>query len=386
MPALARSLRCAAALFSAFAMCFVGPVLGSAGGPPPAPAAVTVSQAAALSSPQTVELDSGGELRVISFPDAIVSSVVVAKPWILARPIIQAHDVILQANASSGDMQLIIYADGAGTLWNVVIGPHKPAPARILVSSIPADPATPMNAPTAGRSTGPGTLSGARSGSKLTAFLGSLDPEQRAPFDAWQRDPTMERLAAFLITISTSQRAEFQALASAGQVSVPQAIAAPTLVQRTTVLSPQDGAREPSTATAPPLVPPLAGPPPLQTAALYVYQNNVPKGLTVTATADPAGEAVAVRYAIHNGLPVWLQRARASATDGRGAHVDVPLGGPSEVAPGGDTHGTLMVPASALPVTIAWTWAKAAASRLPLIGVEFRTEQDMIRFYLLVTP
>jgi hypothetical protein len=60
--------------------------------------------------------------------------------------------------------------------------------------------------------------------------------------------------------------------------------------------------------------------------------------------------------------------------------------GPRAVAPGADARGTAAIPASAMPVTLHWTWIKVAAQRIPLLGIERRAAQGTIGFYVLVTP
>jgi hypothetical protein len=356
-----------------------GPALAES--PPPA---VTVPEASVLSSPYTVELAPGGELRVLSFPDALVSSVVVAKPWLLTV-LVQGHDVVLQAKASSGETQVIAYAGGAGTLWNVVIAPHKPVASRIVVSAPPREAAGASPAHAAQAGAGSASPGSPPMSSPLAAFVAALRPEQRDAFDAWQRQPTMERLSAFLATLDTTQRAEFTKLAGAGDVSVPRAQAAPRVVETMTVIhaSPEP----PAQAGQAPVPPAAAGRhgAPVDGQALYVYPTDVPAGVTVTAQAEQAGSGLIVRYAIHNGLGVWLQDGRVSASDGHGTAVALKDDGPHAVAPGADARGTVNIAASAMPVTLRWTWTKVAAQRIPLLGIEQRVEQGTAAFYVLVT-
>jgi len=80
MKEAAWALRIAAAAAAISALPMAAPFAAVAADPAlGAPPAVTVPEASVLSSPYTVELAPTGELRVISFPDALVSSVVVAK-------------------------------------------------------------------------------------------------------------------------------------------------------------------------------------------------------------------------------------------------------------------------------------------------------------------
>ncbi len=379
------ALRIAAAVVVSQAVSVMAPFIAVAAGPAPdVPPALTVPEASVLSSPYTVELAPGGELRVLSFPDALVSSVVVAKPWLLTV-LVQGRDVVLQAKASSGSTQVIAYAGGAGTLWNVVIAPHKPVASRIVVSaSLPeAAGSSPPRAAQAG--TGPTSPGSPPMSSPLAAFVAALRPEQKAAFDAWQRQPTMERLSAFLATLDTTQRAEFTKLAGAGDVSVPRAQAVPRVVETVTVIHPStEPSAQADRAPAPPAAAGRQGAP-VDGPALYAYPTDVPSGVTVTARAGQAGSGLIVRYAIHNGLGVWLQDGRVSASDGHGAAVALKDDGPHAVAPGADARGTVNIAASALPVTLHWTWVKVAAQRIPLLGIERRVEQGAAEFYVLVT-
>jgi hypothetical protein len=357
---------------------------GVAGPAPSVPPALTVPEASVLSSPYKVELAANGELRVLSFPDALVSSVVVAKPWLLTV-LVQGHDVVLQAKATSGETQVIAYAGGAGTLWNVVIAPHKPVASRIVVSASPPEAAGSSPPRAAQAVTGPASPGSPPMSSPLGAFVAALRPEQKAAFDAWQRQPTMERLTAFLATLDTTQRAEFTKLAGAGDVSVPRAQAAPRVVETMTVIhaSPEPPAQA-GQAPVPPAAARQQGAP-VDGQSLYVYPTDVPAGITVTAQAEQAGSGLIVRYAIHDGLGVWLQDGRVSASDGHGTAVALKDDGPHAVAPGADARGTVNIAASAMPVTLRWTWTKVAAQRIPLLGIEQRVEQGTAAFYVLVT-
>jgi hypothetical protein len=358
------ALRAAVAVALAPAVLIAGPFLAASDVASAAPAAVTVPEASVLSSPYTVELAPGGELRVLSFPDALVSSVVVAKPWLLTV-LVQGHDVVLQAKASSGETQVIAYAGGAGTLWNVVIAPHKPVASRIVVSASPREAAVASPPSAAQAGTGPASPESPPMSSGLAAFVAALRPEQRAAFDAWQRQPTMERLSDFLAMLGTTQRAEFERLVGAGVVTVPRAQAAPRVVETTTVIhATPPGGQEPGAPAVPRAAPGMP--------ALYAYPADVPRGLAVTARAEPAGSGLVVRYTIHNGLGVRLDGGRVAAADGHGAAVSAADDGPREVAPGADASGAVSVPASALPLTLHWTWARAAG-------------QGTAEFYVLVT-
>jgi len=375
--AAAAGCACAAALAVAP---MAGPLAAAA------PPAVTVSEASLVSSPYRVDLDPNGELRVLSFPDALVSSVVVAKPWLLTV-LVQGHDVVLQAKATSGETQLIAYADRAGTLWSVVIGTHPPVASRIVVSHASRGSVEPAPAarPSAQQPVAPGQ---ARVPSKFAAFVAALRADQRTAFDVWQRDPTTEKLSAFLVLLDATQRGRFEQLVGAGDVAVPQAIAAPRLIQTTTVVATLPAGLPPQTAAGPAPTGPgqratnAAG----ADAGLYAYPAGVPAGVTVTASADRTGDMVTLRYTIHNGLPVWLRDGRVSARDGHGASVAFKDDGPHAIAPGAEAHGSVTTTVSALPVTIGWTWTKATTQRIPLIGLDRRIEQGVARFYVVVTP
>lgn len=346
-----------------------------------APSAVTVAEASVLSSPYTVELAPDGELRVLSFPDALVSSVVVAKPWLITA-LVQGHDVVLQAKASNGETQAIVYANAAGTLWNIVIAPHKPVASRIVIAASSEESALPPSSPR--------PIGGARSASptpqrmnpKLAAFAEALSADQRVAFEAWQRDPTAEKLTAFLAVLDTTRRAEFERLISAGAVAVSAAIVAPRLVETTTII-PAPG--QPASRTVPPSNV-TSGFVPMPGATLYAYPTGVPTGIALTTAAERAGDSVVVRYTIHNGLPVSLQNGTVSAVDGHGAGVVLKNDGPSTVAPGTEVRGSISVPAFALPVTLHWTWTRAAVQRVPLVGIQVHEEQGTAGFYILVAP
>ncbi|SRR5579884_450290 len=369
MKEAAWALRIAAAAAAISALPMAAPFAAVAADPAlGAPPAVTVPEASVLSSPYTVELAPTGELRVISFPDALVSSVVVAKPWLLTV-LVQGHDAVLQAKASGGETQVIVYAGGAGTLWNVVIAPHKPAASRIVVSAAPREAASPAPGLPARPGTGQAAPAVPRA---LAAFAGTLGPQQRAAFEAWRRDPTMKRLSDFLAALDATQRAEFERLVGAGDVTLPGAQAAPRVVETTTVIrapaEPQraaDGASATAAAPGGQEAPRAAQP-------LYAYPEDVPSGITVAAQAEQAGSGIVVRYAIHNGLGVGLERVRVAAVDGHGTEAVAADSGPRAVAPGADARGAVSVAASALPVTLRWTWGKASKA-------------GAAEFYVLVT-
>jgi len=353
--------------------------------------AVTVPEASVLSSPYTVELAPGGELRILSFPDALVSSVVVAKPW-LVTVLVQGHDVVLQAKATSGETQVIVYEAGAGTLWNIVIAPHKAMASRIIVSASTEEPAGGSTAPQQQAGTPPTSSASARIAPGLSTFVASLNPDQRAGYDTWQRQPTMEHLSNFLAMLDTTQRGEFEKLVAAGNVTVPQSIAAPSVVETTTVLqaSPAMPARgQPQTpASAAPVqsgTPGTQDAPVADASSLYAYPTDVPQGITVTAQVEQGGDSMVVRYTIHNSLRMWLQDGGVSATDGHGAAVTLKNDGPHAVAPGADASGTMMVAASTLPVTLHWTWAETAAQRASLFGIARQVSQGTAEFYIQVT-
>lgn len=176
-----------------------------------APSTVTVAEASVLSSPYTVELAPDGELRVLSFPDALVSSMVVAKPWLITA-LVQGHDVVIQAKASSGETQAIVYANGAGTLWNIVIAPHKPVASRIVIAALSEEAAAPPSTARAVGGARPISPTPQRMNPKLAAFAAALNADQRVAFQTWQHAPTAEKLTAFLTLLDTTQRAEFERL------------------------------------------------------------------------------------------------------------------------------------------------------------------------------
>src|SRR5579884_3057498 len=353
MKEAAWALRIAAAAAAISALPMAAPFAAVAADPAlGAPPAVTVPEASVLSSPYTVELAPTGELRVISFPDALVSSVVVAKPWLLTV-LVQGHDAVLQAKASGGETQVIVYAGGADTLWNVVIAPHKPAASRIVVSAAPREAASPAPGLPARPGTGQAAPAVPRA---LAAFAGTLGPQQRAAFEAWRRDPTMKRLSDFLAALDATQRAEFERLVGAGDVTLPGAQAAQRAADGASATAAAPGGQEAPRAAQP----------------LYAYPEDVPSGITVAAQAEQAGSGIVVRYAIHNGLGVGLERVRVAAVDGHGTEAVAADSGPRAVAPGADARGAVSVAASALPVTLRWTWGKASKA-------------GAAEFYVLVT-
>lgn len=218
---------------------------------------------------------------------------------------------------------------------------------------------------------------------KLAAFAGRLKADQRIALEAWQREPTAERLTAFLALLDTTQRAEFESLVSAGAVALFAAIAPPPRLVETTTVIP---ARGQSASTTVPPSNAASGFVSTPGTTLYAYPTGVPTGIALTAAAEQAGDSVAVRYTIRNGLSMLLQNGTVSAVDGHGAGVAVKNDGPNTVAPGTQAHGIITVAAIALPVTLRWTWTKAAVQRVPLIGIQVHEEQGTAGFHILVTP
>jgi hypothetical protein len=334
-----------AALMAAAALApLAGPVAFALGAQGEPPAAVTVPRDAVLSSPYTVQLAPTGELRVLTFPDALVSSVVVAKPWLLTV-VVQGHDVVLQAKASSGTTQLIVYAGGVGTLWTVAIGPHGPAAARIIVAEGHA-PESAAGAPRRAASESP---AGPPMPPRLKAFVDGLSADQRAAFQAWQAQPTMEKLSDFLALLDTTQRSQFEALVAAGQVTAPRAEPAPRIVETTTVLRaetppPAGGGPQRAAGAAP------SGP----GSALVATAQRVPQGLAVTASAERSRDGIVVRYTVTSqagALPRWTA---ISAVDGTGAARDVSAAAP-QASGQGSVSGTVTAHGSApLPLTLVW--------------------------------
>jgi hypothetical protein len=335
-----------------------------------APPALSVPQEDVESSPYDVPLAPTGELRILSFESGLVTSVVVAKPWLLAV-LVQGHDVILQAKASSGQTQLIAYVDGVGTLWTVTIAPHGALAVRILVLATrengegrTSDPKGAAPAPL------PGGSAPARTQAELAAFLETLTPSQRAGFADWQRNPTMEKLASWLATLSPEQRARFNALVIGGAIQVPaHAGTAPPLVDTTTVLhagndgaAPGQGGTHPATQLAPAAndASGIEVPPP-QARPVHVTVTGVPSGISVDATGTQEGQTITVRYAVHNNTTFAFASKGISATDSAGKAITLAAGEempqPALIPPGHTGTGQVTIPETGLPVRIRWRWA-----------------------------
>lgn len=174
----------------------------------------------------------------------------------------------------------------------------------------------------------------------------------------------------------------YGALVGAGAVAVFAAIAEPRLVETTTVIPTQ---RQLASTTAPPSNV-ASGFVPAPGVTLYAYPTGVPTGITVTATAEQARDFVVLRYTIHNGLSTSLQNGTVRAVDGHGTGVVLKNDGPGAVAPGTGVHGSITVPALALPVTFHWTWTRAVVQRVPLVGIQVHEEQGTAGYYILVAP
>jgi len=137
---------------------------------------LVVSQEAVTAKPYDLVLAPDGEFRILHFDAGLVGSVLVAKPWLLTV-LIQGSDVVLQAKATSGATQLVVYVGDTGTLWQVAIAAHGPAPTRIVVAAPgeeptatpPSSSSQPIQAATPERAQDP----------RLTAFLQTLSSEQR---------------------------------------------------------------------------------------------------------------------------------------------------------------------------------------------------------------
>jgi len=373
-------------------MCLV-PAMAGLGAPAMAlgGAPTTVlSQATLTTTPYELQLAPDGELRVLSFDTGFVNAAVVAKPWLLTV-LVQGHDVILQAKASTGDTQLIVYVGGIGTLWHVTVTKHGPVAARIEISAdqpAQAGPGAPEGADHPVMAAGPAPASAAVAPSgMLRSFVYALSPAQRAQFQAWQADPTMERLAGWLETLSPGQRARFDELVRSGAVTLPQATTrapGPALVDTTTVIhgtpaapsTPAESAQPPAAAPASaPSVPPApAGPVAEQAMPVAVTVSDPPSGMTWQVSAVKAGDTVTVTYAIQNlsstaipGRSLVVTTASGKPVDA--THVDASgrsLAQVSTLAPGQRVAGRVTFAAATLPARIEWQYGGAFNSLIRL--------------------
>jgi len=384
-----------------------GPTLGNtvtalpaAWAAPAAPAAptaqATVSQDAVATKPCDLGLAPDGEFRVLHFNAGLVSSVLVAKPWLVAV-MIEGNDVVLQAKGTSGTTQLVAYVGDTGTLWQVTIASHVAAPMRIVVLApgetqaaavTPPAPATPGHA---------GHPVARPQDPRLTAFLTTLTPAQRAGFDAWRRDPQATVLAEWLARLSAEQQAAFDALVQTQAIMIstplgPQAgHPAPPLVDTTTVIGQPGaltaaGALPATNAPQPPVAQPAPAAPPMPQAqpALYADAQNVPSGMTVTVTAAQTGDAVEVRYAIHNGLGVTLANPHVVAMDGQG-HAVTLAGAPSRaIAPGKDASGVVVAHTTLFPMVVRWAWDTQGTETVVIIP--HTISHGTAQFDVVVTP
>ena len=275
---------------------------------PASPPAV-VSQAAVTATPYDLPLAPNGELRVLSFDTGFVSSVVVAKPW-LFTVLVQGRDVILQAKASSGDAQMIVYVGGTSTMWHVRIAAHGPAPARLEITAGDPESRTPTSAGGAPSRPGPAAGAPAAPSATLQAFLDTLTPAQRTGYQAWQHDPTMDNLSRWLAALTPEQQLRFNDLVTTGAISLPptpnQASAA-ALVDTTTVIhptpapAPTPGQGMPAVAPAtPPATPAPAARPALTGLILPIALSAPPSGMSLEAIARRTGDSVTVQYTIEN--------------------------------------------------------------------------------------
>ena len=335
---------------------------------------VTVGQDTVTSTPYHLTLSPNGEFRVIHFDAGLVSSVLVAKPWLLTV-LIQGNDVVLQSKATSGDTQLVVYVGAVGTLWHVTIGPHGAVATRILVRAPGAEPVT-MSAPTPPQPTAravPTQRPTLGPNPQLTAFLGTLSAAQRAGWDAWQKSPSGIGLTDWVTGLSPAQQAAFNTLVQEGIVTVPSILgvqpgvpAIPPMVDTTTVLGQQAAptTQPTTTAPAPTAVASTLGPVVDEaTSVSGVAVTGAPEGILVTATAVPAVKGIEVHYTIHNGLAVDLGNAEVTATDGPG-HDATMAGIPTrKIAAGQDFSGTVIVQTTHLPIALKWTLARWAHAK-----------------------
>lgn len=309
----------------------------------PAPVAVPESQVA--STPYPIPLAPDGELRILHFETGLVSSVLVGQPW-LVTVIIQGSDVILQARASSGSTPVVVYVGAVATLWQVTIGPHRPANPKITVTAgRPSGPESGAQASPAGTTAGRSP--------RLEAFLASLSADQRQLFDAWERAPTADALAEFLASLRPEQRAEFDALVQARLIVVRQGPAVsplPPLVDRTTVIHAGPGS---GSGGAPPA---RVGPRP-GGAAFSASVRSAPEGVRVTAGATRSGDALVVTYSIENRRSEPVAVSRVLAVDAAGHDLGPTVVGDTRIDPGAAGAGSVTIARPAGPVTITIEFA-----------------------------
>lgn len=310
-----------------------------------------VGQDDVATRPYGLTIDPDGEFKVLHFDAGLVSSVLVAKPYLLTV-VIQGSDVILQAKASSGSTQVIAYIGGTGTLWQVTIAPHGPAPTKIIVRA-PGDPTREPRTPPRSAS-GPGPQVDPR----LAAFLQSLGPDQQRGFGAWRRDPRAAVLAEWLAGLTPEQRAAFDSLVQAGAVTIrsplagPAAPEAPPLVDTTTTVVP---GRMPAASSPAPRSP---GEQSAVPDALRVVAVHVPDGVALEASASRDGDMVRVTYTVRTSRAGALAHEHVTATDGRGHDSPVTWMRHAEpVASLGEASGAFSVRAGTFPVVITWTWS-----------------------------
>ncbi|HLJ58893.1 MAG TPA: hypothetical protein VKZ50_04090 [bacterium] len=357
---------------------------------------ITVNQDTVTSTPYDLTLSPNGEFRVIHFDAGLVSSVLVAKPWLLTV-LIQGNDVVLQSKATSGDTQLVVYVGAVGTLWHVTIGAHGAVATRILVRAPGAEPVT-MSTPTPPQPTTVAVTTQRPTigpNPQLTAFLSTLSAAQRAGWNAWQKSPSGTGLADWVAGLSPAQQTAFNTLVQEGIVTVPSILGAqpgvpaiPPMVDTTTVLG-QQPTMAPTIppATAVPVRPMVAGasdPVGNQTAPVSgVVVTGAPEGVLVTATAAPTAKGIEVRYTIHNGLTVDLGNAEVTATDGVGHDATVAGIPTRKIAAGQDFSGTVIVQATHSPITLKWTWGRWAHAKTWF--VTYSLPNGMIHFTLTVS-
>jgi hypothetical protein len=338
------ALRSLALLAAAAAALQAAPAASAAPGQPdpPPPRAVTVPESSVLEAPYTLRVAPGGEIRIITFPDSLVSAAVVARPWLLTV-IIQGHDAIVQARASSGETQLVVYAGGSGTLWRVVIAPHPPLPDRVIVARdedaaalrAPAPRQAPPSAEAprapSGRGAGAASPPGAEAPAPRTldAFAASLSPAQRLALDAWRASPTADNLSRFLALLSPAQKAAFDRLVRSGAVPVPGPAAAPRVVETDTVIQP-------------------ASPPGSPRAVV----TRAPAWVSASATARPDGGDIIIDVFLSNRSATPAVVSSVSARTASGETVTPIVSGRQDVPAAGSASLAIRVPASSAPLTL----------------------------------
>lgn len=386
MRAMSRAIIAALSILAAIALPLPRPGLAAS-----APAQAVVSQETVTAKPYDLAVAPDGEFRILHFNAGLVSSVLVAKPWLLTV-LIQGSDVVLQAKATSGTTQLVAYVGEAGTLWQVTVASHGPAPTRIVVRPPGEGPAVIEASPPA-QTPAHVAQPGSGQDSRLAAFLHNLTPEQRAAFDAWQKHPSASALAEWMTGLSPEQRAAFDTLVQARVITAssplsPQAGAPvpPPLVDTTTMIGQPVAPTQSENGT---VRPPVAVSPPAASTvssanALFASAENVPRGIMVTTSAAQAADGIEVQYAIHNGLGVSLADPRITAIDGQGRAVDVSGAPAGAIAAGQDASGVLAVRTSAFPVVLRWTWDERATETMLFMG--HTVSRGTAAFNIIVTP